>query len=190
MTPNGDSGRGHKILKQSSGLRMKGRGVITAWQPGVINAYMRGGLELADAMRAAHLAGMAVYKVEDPNLITTVGKALVGDFLIDDEDGGITICAIGTVSTPPNVSDTVLGGEVKRKTITSRTRAGNEINLSTYFLASESGYQLEEVGMFGGTTAGTVVDTGVLFSHFTQSYDNSGNVYDLTYEYILTITEG
>ncbi len=127
--------------------------------------------------------------IEGPNLIVTVGKQLVGDMLIDTGgyDTGLTYCAIGSDATAPVVGDTTLTVEEARKAITSRTRLVNVITLATFFTAGESTYAIEEAGIFGHSTASAAPDSGILFSHWLVSYDNSGGLFDLTFTYILTI---
>ena len=80
----------------------------------------------------------------------------------------------------------MLGTEENRKAITSRTRLLNIDTYSTFFTAGESTYAIEEAGIFGHDATG-VADSGVLFSHWLVSFDNSGGVYDLTFDYVLTI---
>jgi len=127
--------------------------------------------------------------IEGKNLITTVGKQLIGDMLIDASgyDTGLTYQAIGTSSTSPTVSDTQLGAEAARKAVTSKSRSGNEITFSTFFTAAESSYNIQEAGIFGHSTATSSPNTGILFSHWLVSFDNSAGNYDLTFDYVLTI---
>jgi len=126
--------------------------------------------------------------IEGLNLITTVGKGLVGDMLIDASgyDTGLTYQAIGTSNTAPTVSDTQLGAEAARKAVTSKSRSGNEITLSTFFTAAESSYNIQEAGIFGHDASSTP-NSGVLFSHWLVNFDNSSGAYDLTFDYVLTI---
>ncbi|MDD5081787.1 MAG: hypothetical protein PHU08_00295 [Dehalococcoidales bacterium] len=126
---------------------------------------------------------------EGGNLVTTVGKQLVGDMLIDRTgyDTGLTYCAIGSDNTAPAITDTTLTVEEARKAITSRTRAGNDITLSTFFTAAEATYAIEEAGVFGHSTASAAADSGVLASHFLVSFDNTGGLYDITVQLTWTI---
>ena len=126
---------------------------------------------------------------EGHNLIVTLGPTLIGDMLIDETgyDTGLTYCAIGTEATAPVIADTVLGTEAARKAITSKTRTLNEITLATFFTAAQSTFNIKEAGIFGHSTASAAADSGVLFSHWLVSYDNSGGLYDLTFTWILTI---
>lgn len=134
--------------------------------------------------------GEVVEIIESENIIVTVGKAYIGDMLIDadaDHDTGLTYCAIGTDNTTPVIGDTTLGTETARKAITSKSRVTNEITVSTFFTAAESTYNIKEAGIFGHASATASADTGNLLSHWLVSYDNSGGTYDLTFDYVLTI---
>ena len=136
-----------------------------------------------------------IYKVlEGHNLIVTVGKTLVGNMLIDlaaQWDTGLTYCALGSDNTAPAIGQTQLvdegGGVAMRKTITSKTIVVNEITLSTFFTAAQSTLAVEEAAIFGSSTAGAGENSGVMFSRWLSSFDNSGALYDLTFDYVLTI---
>jgi len=149
------------------------------------------GLRLSGRWRltARHIRTGEIIVKEGENLIVTVGKQLIGDMLIDESgyDTGLTYCAIGMDNTSPAITDTKLGSEANRKAITSKSRSGNEITLSTFFTAAESSYAIEEAGIFGHSTASATKDSGVLFSHWLTSFDNSAGNYDITIDYVLTI---
>jgi hypothetical protein len=182
MTQNGATALGAK-----SYLSIDGIGTLTVWERGTLSKLLKTGMSLPKAMKTAKERGLSIFTLKQHNLITSVGKAQVGDLLIDQEATGITYCALGTSNTSPSVGDTTLGTEVRRKSITSRDRSANEITLSTFFLASESTYNIKEVGWFGGDAASGAANSGIMFNHYLQSYDNSAGTYDLTFEYVLTI---
>ena len=140
-------------------------------------------------LKAKHIKTGEIITKEGNNLIVTVGKNLVGDMLIDTAgyDTGLTYHAIGSDNTAVAAGDTTLTVEEARKVITSKTRVLNEITLSTFYTAAESTYAIEEAGIFGHSTATGAADSGVLFSHYLVSFDNSGGLYDLTFTYVLTI---
>lgn len=139
-------------------------------------------------------SGLVVARLVTDNIICTVGKRQVGDMLIDesDYDTGLTYCALGDDDTTPLVTDTTLGNEggtpeAMRNAITSKTRSGNVITLSTFFTAAQSTLAIEEAGIFGHLTASGTIDSGIMFAHWLTSFDNSGAGYDLTFDYVLTI---
>jgi len=131
--------------------------------------------------------------IEGENLIMAVGKAQVGDMLIDvaGYDTGITYCALGADNTAPVVGQTQLvdegGGAAMRLTITQSSRLVNVITLTTFFKAVQSTLAIEEAGMFGHSTAGPAENSGIMFSRWLISFDNSGALYDITITYVLTI---
>lgn len=134
--------------------------------------------------------GEVVEVIESHNIIVTVGKHFIGDMLIDldaDHNTGLTYCAIGSDNTTPVIGDTTLTVEEARKAITSKSRSGKGITLSTFFTAGESTYNIKEAGIFGHASATGSVDTGKLLAHWLVAYDNSGGNYDLTFDYVLTI---
>ena len=127
---------------------------------------------------------------ESHNLITTVGKALVGDMLIDVSgyDTGLTYCAIGTGTTTPTVANTTLVTETARTTITYKERSSNTLFLQTLFLAANCNVFIKEVGLFGHSTASGAANSGVLFARALLSYDNSGgSPVDLTLQWRITL---
>jgi hypothetical protein len=175
-------------MKNSESIKLTGYSRIRAWKPGVIERYLENGYSLNTAMLLAEKKhGALVFESEVKNLIVSAGLALVGDLLTGDETTGLTYHAIGTSSTTPVSADTVLGAEVARKTWTSKTRSGSTIYLSEFYLKSESAYNIKEAGVFGGAAASATPDSGTLFSHYLQTYDNSAGLRDLTFEYSLEV---
>lgn len=159
----------------------------------MIRIQEREGLDLTGRWRltARHkVTGETIVK-EGPNLRVTAGKVMLANALI--EWGGVnprlTYCAIGTDDTAPVVGDTALGAEVARKTIASRLpeETGVEKTFSTFFSAGESTYNIKEAGIFGDD-AGAGSGSGTLWSHWLVSFDNSAGNYDITLDYILTVS--
>lgn len=136
-----------------------------------------------------------IFKIlEGHNLIVTVGKTMIGNMLIDlaaQWDTGLTYCALGADNTAPAVGQTQLidegGGAAMRKAITSKSIVVNEITLSTFFTAAQSTLAIEEAAIFGSSTAGAGENSGVMFSRWLASFDNSGGLFDVTIDYVLTI---
>ena len=164
----------HKILKKKEKLLLFDKARLIATDP---------------------LTGRIVKVIETEDLVVTVGKNMVGDMLIDTGvqfDTGLTYCALGSDNTAPAIGQTQLvdegGGAAMRKTITSRTRLVNVITLSTFFTAAQSTLAIEEAGIFGSSTAGVVENSGIMFSRWLASFDNTGGLYDITISYLLTIS--
>ena len=83
------------------------------------------------------------------------------------------------------------GGPAMRKAVTTKTQAiapnTNQFTWSTFFTAGESTLAIEEAGMFGSSTAGAVVNSGIMFSRWLVSINNVGALSDITIDWILTI---
>lgn len=164
-------------LKKKEALKLYGRATLTATDP---------------------KTGKVVKVVKSENLIVTVGQAFIGNMLIDlnaQHDTGITYCALGANNGAPALAETQLvdegGGAAMRKAVTSKTQAPapntNQFTWSTFFTAAESTLAIEEAGMFGSSTAGAAENSGIMFSRWLVSFDNSGALYDITIDYVLTI---
>lgn len=138
-------------------------------------------------------SGIVSAQVENHNIICNEGLVLLGGFTIDESatyDTGITYCEIGTGNTTPAAGDTTLTTYHGRKVITSRSRSNYTMTFSTFFTAAEATCYIKEAGMWGGGDAAAGEATGLLFSHFLASYDNSSGLYDITITYILTVARG
>lgn len=140
-------------------------------------------------LKARHIITGEVITLRGENLIVTAGKTLLAEMITDQTgfDTGLTYQAIGTNATAPNIGNTTLGTESARQPVTSKTFVANEASFSTFFTAAQSTYNIKEAGVFGHSTATGTLGTGVLFSHWLVSFDNSGGLYDLTFTYIVTI---
>lgn len=166
-------------------LPLQGRVRLEAWPRGALGLLVGQGHSLAWARRLAR----AMETVETANLVVTTGKVLVARMLMDDAgyDTGLTYCAIGTNSTAPAAGDTTLGTEVQRAAVTVKSRTINVVTYSTFFLSGDATYAIEEVGLFGHSTASGAADSGELFNRALLSYDNSGGLVDLTVDIIITV---
>lgn len=154
-------------MKEQNNLKLRGHWKLTA--------------------RNIHTGGVIVK--EGDNLIVTIGKNLVGDMLINTTgyDTGLTYQAIGTSNTAVNVADTTMTAEAARKAITFKSRLVNVVTFTTFFAASECTYNIKEGGVFGHSTASATPGSGIMFSHYLVSFDNSAGTYDITIDYSLTI---
>lgn len=141
-------------------------------------------------LTARHKVTGKIITKENHNVVCTVGKYQVLDMLIDVSgyDTGITYQAIGTDNTTPAAGDTTLGTEAARKVFTSKSRSGLTITFSTFFTAAESTYDIQEVGLFGHSTATGSADSGILFAHALLDFDNSGGNYDVTIDWDCSIS--
>lgn len=167
-------------FKEQSGI--SGILTIRSFRKGVIQSLLDSGMTLHEAIQAATPDS----EISEHNLVTTLGKALVGKLLIGQESTGITYMAIGTGTTAPAVGDTQLVTEVKRKEIVDKVMSGGSITLSIFLLASECTYNIQEVGYFGAL-ATSAANSGTLFSRVLKAQDNSAGLKDLTFQYTLTV---
>ncbi len=137
--------------------------------------------------------GDVVAVVETPNIICNEGLLLMAAFTIDESatyDTGLTYCSIGTDNTAPVAGDTALTAYHHRNVVTSKSRASYETTFSTFFTAAESTANIKEAGIWGGGDAAAGEATGLLFAHWLAAFDNSGGLYDITINYILTVARG
>lgn len=105
--------------------------------------------------------------------ITNDGLNLFRDSVSGANKSLISYVALGTSSTPPTVGDHTLGTEVFRKAISSYSNGVNpgEILITLYLgPADAAGVSIQEIGFFGGATASSAPNTGVLVAHGLYSH--------------------
>jgi len=160
-----------------------GFSTMRAWPKGLLADLMAGGLALPQAIKVAKTKRLCSFESMAHNLFVSSGKYLVIDFLIGESRTGLTYHALGTYDTAPAVGNTGLAMEASRNTITSATRSGSNMILSTYFTAALSTFYIKEVGVFGNGATATP-SSGTLFCRYLQSFDNTGGLNDVTVEYV------
>lgn len=113
--------------------------------------------------------GLALSEQVVDNLVVTVGKNLLRDFLRGIAVTGLSRFAIGTNSPPVAVAqgNTQLGSEVHRGAITSMTADVSKLTVD-YYLPSgaANGSTLVEAGLFGNG-ATDVANSGTMYSRAT-----------------------
>lgn len=121
--------------------------------------------------------------------MTAITKTTVGLNLLRDGSSGanvpqITYVALGTSSTAPTAADTQLGSEVFRKKVTASTNgATGEILINMYLAPGDAiGKDIEEVGFFGGASATSRANTGVLIGHGLYSHNPKSNVESIQFQ--------
>ncbi len=177
-------------LRGSGRVKLRGRAVIRAYPAGELDGLFDLGLTLAEAQDVLFLEGKLLHEGVAENLVVDDGLELALNMLLDDEDGGLTYCEIGTDNTAPSAGDDDLITGVSRKAWLNRDRSAQTANFSTFFLASESTYDIQEIGNFGGASASASLGTGALFSRWLYDYDNSGGNNDLTVDYSIDAEAG
>ncbi|MFA6429771.1 MAG: hypothetical protein WCV84_04720 [Patescibacteria group bacterium] len=139
--------------------------------------------ELLDEYHAKAL--VAVHEFD--NLIPTVGQSVIAQRLanVTTYTGIVNYAAVGSNTTTPNISDTQLGTETYRQTLTSQTYLDNIAYLSCFIVAGSATGTHKEAGLFIDGGAGA--NTGQLLSHvaidITKGASNS-----LTLDIALTVS--
>lgn len=139
-------------------------------------------------LEARDAAGRLVGRVAKHNLWVTLGKSFIANALAATSgySVGITYCALGISTSTPAVTDVLLGNEVARKAVTSRTVTDNVLVISTFFTGAESTYGIQEIGLFGHSDATATANTGKLFARASLAYDNSAAT-NLTISWTLSV---
>ena len=92
------------------------------------------------------------------NLITTVGKQKVCDYLVNSAPSGFTHMAIGTGTTAPAVGDTALVTQTDRIAITDKRRSGTDARMDTFYPSTSPavGGTIGEMGVFDASVGGNM----------------------------------
>ena len=108
--------------------------------------------------------------------ITNAGRTLFRDSLSGATVALIKYVALGTSSLAPAATDTTLGAEVFRKTVTTFTNGtSNEVLISMYLAPSDAiNVNITEIGFFGGSSATNKTNTGILLAHGLYTHTKSG----------------
>ena len=99
------------------------------------------------------------------NIVTTLAINELLKGLYDNPDISIEYLAIGNGTTAPQITDTKLDNEVYRLAFDSQSKTGDGV-LETIFTIEGGDWDgtIEEIGIFGGSTATGTKDTGTLIS--------------------------
>ena len=167
-------------------ITTQGISTLRAWPKGLMAELMSKGMELPEAVRISKIKGLCRHENSVHNLFVNLGKYLTIDFLLGETRTGVEYHAIGGYDNAPAVTDTGLYLESARNTITSASRIGTQMILSTYFTAAVSTLFIKEAGVFGNGATATL-GSGDLFCRYLQAFDNSDGLNDLTFEYTFTL---
>ena|SRR5487761_1151534 len=118
----------------------------------------------------------------------TVTKTNIGLNLWRDGEAGvnnptITYVALGNGTNAPTAGDTTLQNETFRKQVTTQTDGTTGEILITMYLGpnDDIGADIEEVGFFGGSTATSTPNTGILVAHGLWSHNPKANTESITF---------
>lgn len=103
-------------------------------------------------------------------------------------DNIVKYCAVGTDNTAVTASDTTLGTEIHRSYYVARSNPSNGVVTVEFYITESSVTTIEEVGIFGGNSATSSANTGVLISHVLWDYDKSASE-ELLIQYTITISQ-
>jgi hypothetical protein len=119
---------------------------------------------------------------------TTDGRNLFRDSVSGSSDPTITYFALGSNSTSPTVSDHALGNETFRKSITGWSATTDGVILINVYVGPNDavGLDIEEVGVFGGDSASSDANTGVMIGRGLWSHSNKLNTESFQLQLTLT----
>jgi len=102
----------------------------------------------------------------------------------------IKYLALGTSNTPASNTDTQLGAEIFRTAVTAQTKTGvGELATDFTVLDVEAVGAIEEIGLFGGSTATAAANSGVLLSRILWHKVKTASE-EITFRRIDKITRG
>jgi len=104
---------------------------------------------------AIALNGETVKEVD--NLVVTAGKGFVASRMKDATTTAMTHMAIGTGSSAAAASNTALGSQSARTTLTSTTVSGADITYVDTFPAGTGTGAITEAGLFNASSSGTML---------------------------------
>jgi hypothetical protein len=121
--------------------------------------------------------------------ITNAGLNLIRDGLKNANNPAITWVALGTSSTAPAATDTQLGAETFRKAVTIANNGGSpgEILIVMYLAPNEYLANIQEVGFFGGSSASSAANSGVLLAHGLYAHNPHVNTESIQFQLDFTV---
>jgi len=112
------------------------------------------GLKLTGKLKIA-INGDTVQEI--PNVVVSDGKDYVASRMKDATATAMSHMAIGTDSTAASSSDTQLGGETGRVSLTSTTVTNNEVEYVATFGAGTGTGAITEAGILNAASGGTLL---------------------------------
>lgn len=120
-------------------------------------------LQVSRAIHAPILLGKALTFIPKPlwpkwNLITTVGKQKVCDYLVNSAPSGFTHVAIGTGVNAPAIGDTTLQTQTDRIAASDKRRQGTDSKFDVFFSSTSPavGGVIAEMGIFDAAAGGNL----------------------------------
>ena len=112
------------------------------------------GLKLTGKLSIA-INGEVVQEV--PNLVVTAGKGYVASRMKDASATAMSHMGIGSGSTAAAASDTALGSQLARTSLTSTTVSGADVVYVDTFPAGTGTGAITEAGIFNASSGGTML---------------------------------
>ena len=106
------------------------------------------------------------------NLIVKTGKNFLASRAINATSGVMSHMAVGSGTVAPTTSDTALGTEITRVTLTSSTTSANVITYTASYPAGVATGKITEAGILNAATAGTLLSRTV-FSEVNKGANDS-----------------
>lgn len=113
---------------------------------------------------------------------TTGWLNLMRDGLSGADNPKATYVAVGSGTTAPTAGDTQLQTETFRKAVTTYTNGGDgELFIGLFLGPSDAvGYDIEEVGIYGGNAATNTPNSGVLIARGLWSHPSKSGSESIT----------
>ena len=136
------------------------------------------------------ITGEIIQEIQQNNLVVTIGRNLLRDFMRGTVTVGIQQFAIGTNSTAVTISDSQLGTEVFRSGTITYTASAETLQVEMYVTSAQAnGSTIVEAGLFCDSTATSTVNTGKLYSRAVHSSIVKTSSIAITYVWVLTWTQ-
>jgi len=119
-----------------------------------------------------------IYEKEIKNTIMDIAlEELTKTLYGESSDLEIKYLAVGTSSASIQTTQTMLGAEVFRAAHATRVTSSTEVITTYVIFDTEAMVQIEELAIFGGSSATTTTDSGTMISRILWSYDKTlGNI--------------
>src|SRR3990167_2505287 len=136
------------------------------------------------------ITGEIIQEIQQDNLVVTIGRNLLRDFMKNDVTVGIQQFAIGTNSTAVVIGDSQLGTEVFRSGTITYTASAETLQVEMYVTSAQAnGNTIVEAGLFCDSTATSTANTGKLYSRVVHSSIVKTSSIAITYVWVLTWTQ-
>jgi hypothetical protein len=99
----------------------------------------------------------AVSETRVPNLVVTAGKNFIASRMVGTASAVMSHMGIGTGTGTPGASDTTLGTQTGRVSLSSSTATANSVTYTATFPAGTGDGAITEAGIFNASSGGTML---------------------------------